>query len=548
MEKLKKIFNFQIIEFITWANQFLDELKRLPILKKVIPDSVYGLTTLKYIVGIFAVIGRLLWNFAKKAIYFLIFMVVPAFIIMETRGIEWDAALYKRLIYHMFLFMNVILGGILNEIVFVQDDKDYIMVKLMRTNASYYYRYKMFATWVPNIIAMFVAALVCQMGILGAFIITLLYAFSRTVGQSFVLRLDKLKGMDNIKVGLNVFLVIGGVVLAYVLPAIRHELVLDGILKNPLVLVIIAFLACLALIDISDNYDYSYIAQKTIKPIGNEEDDEIKLPVVKVEEKQFTKEELTVDKYANYKGYDYLNRKFFERHKGLFRHPMIIKLVAIALVTIIPSIIFMYWALTGDLTDKMTNGAHNVLSNVIPSALVFIMYMMTNGASNNMSFFYNCDICMLKYGFYREPGTIVKNFVLRLKKTIWYNIIPAGALCLGIVIFALASGNIFKVYMYIPFMICALVLSVFYSVFYLFLYYMCQPFVEQGKVTGVLYNLLNSVIYIIAYMNFSIMMDIKCSMPVMYTYTGVVIAITVVFSVLAVLLVRKFAPKTFRLK
>ncbi len=545
MEKLKKIFNFQIIEYVTWANQFLDELKRVPILKKVIPDSVFGLTTVKYIVGIFAVLFRFLWNFVKKAVYFLIFMLLPAVFFMEIRGVGGDPILYRRLVFHMFLFMNVILGGILNEIIFVEDDKDYIMIKLMRTNASYYYKNKMLAEWLPNTLAMFVAAFACQMGLRGALLIALLYVFSRVAGQSIVLRLDKMIGMAKLKVGLNILVVLAGASGAYILPAMGNELVLDVYLKNVMVIIIIVFLILLFVIDMMSNYDYSYIAQKTIVPVGNEENNEISLPVVKVDEKKFTKEELETDKFANYKGYDYLNRKFFERHRALFRNPMLAKLIIIALITLIPSIVFMYFAIAGKLTAKLTADVHKFLMDLVPSVLVFAMYLMTNGESNNMSFFYNCDIFMLKYGFYREPGSIVKNFVLRLKKTIWYNFVPALALCGGIVIFALASGNIFKVHMYIPFMLCALILSAFYSIYYLFLYYLCQPFTEQGKVKGFFYSFCTSLIYIIAYANFTVLDDVKINM---YIYTAIVMVATVMFSVLAVALVKKFAPKTFRLK
>ena len=48
--------------------------------------------------------------------------------------------------------------------------------------------------------------------------------------------------------------------------------------------------------------------------------------------------------------------------------------------------------------------------------MVFVMYLESTGARICKAMFFNCDISLLKYGYYREADVILKNFKIRLKK------------------------------------------------------------------------------------------------------------------------------------
>ncbi len=54
------------------------------------------------------------------------------------------------------------------------------------------------------------------------------------------------------------------------------------------------------------------------------------------------------------------------------------------------------------------------MDNII-TILVFIMYCITSGRNITKALFYNCDYSLLKYGYYRKPEAILKNFRIRLR-------------------------------------------------------------------------------------------------------------------------------------
>ena len=110
--------------------------------------------------------------------------------------------------------------------------------------------------------------------------------------------------------------------------------------------------------------------------------------------------------------------------------------------------------------------------------------------------FFNCDISLLKYGYYREADTILKNFKIRLRKLLMLDAVPAAIICGMILLWTLLCGEILSVWKVIPLMAGSLLLSAFFCLFHLFMYYITQPYTEEktvkspnffgGKCTGVL--------------------------------------------------------------
>ena len=102
--------------------------------------------------------------------------------------------------------------------------------------------------------------------------------------------------------------------------------------------------------------------------------------------------------------------------------------------------------------------------------LLLIMYFISNSRRITKAMFYNCDISLLRYGFYRDRKVILKNFQVRLLKVAFINLIPAAAICASIEIIV-AIGNAEKIASILPMIFMILILSLFFSVHDLFLYY-----------------------------------------------------------------------------
>ena len=170
---------------------------------------------------------------------------------------------------------------------------------------------------------------------------------------------------------------------------------------------------------------------------------------------------------------------------------------------------------------------------------VFIMYFVNRGSIVTQAMFYNCDHAMLKYNFYREPDVILGLFKKRLMLTVNINLFPAVTLALGTVILLLVTGGTALIN-YVIIFLFIIILSVFFSVHYLVIYYLLQPYNEKMEMKKVSYTIVSLVTYLVAYT----LNDIR--MPSLY-FSLIGLLFTVGYIVVGLRLVYKKAPKTFKL-
>lgn len=171
--------------------------------------------------------------------------------------------------------------------------------------------------------------------------------------------------------------------------------------------------------------------------------------------------------------------------------------------------------------------------------MVFILYFISIGEKATKAYFFNCDHSLLKFKFYTDPKIILDNFKCRLKTIILLNLIPAIciALCLSVILI-LTKGNIID---FIPVFISILAISCLFSVHYLFLYYFTQPYTSQLTIKSPIYSALSFIIWIFAYG----CLQVKTA-SLLFTLS--IIALTILYTLVALFLVYKYAPKNFRLK
>lgn len=83
-------------------------------------------------------------------------------------------------------------------------------------------------------------------------------------------------------------------------------------------------------------------------------------------------------------------------------------------------------------------------------------------------------------------------------------------------------------------------LNVFFSVYYLVIYYLLQPFNKNLEVKKMSYSFVTLGMYIISYLMTGVVMN-----SLMFSILGLVV--TTIFIILSLYLVYKYAPKTFKL-
>jgi hypothetical protein len=91
------------------------------------------------------------------------------------------------------------------------------------------------------------------------------------------------------------------------------------------------------------------------------------------------------------------------------------------------------------------------------------------------------------------------------------------------------------------FFMAILLLSVFFTVHHLFLYYVFQPYSTGLEVKNPYFKLLNFIVYIISYICFQVRMGGTA-------FALGVLAFTALYIVIALAVVYKYAPTHFRVK
>ena len=153
----------------------------------------------------------------------------------------------------------------------------------------------------------------------------------------------------------------------------------------------------------------------------------------------------------------------------------------------------------------------------------------------------NCDHSLLTYSFYKRPGFVLRLFRIRLREIIKVNAVPALVIGCGLALILYVSGGTDNPLNYVVLVVTILAMSAFFSIHYLTVYYLLQPYNAGTEMKSGVYQLVLSVTYFICFF----MMQLK--MPTL-VFGLMTILFCVIYSGIACLLIYRLAPKTFRLR
>nr|MCR4943386.1 hypothetical protein [Clostridium sp.] len=250
--------------------------------------------------------------------------------------------------------------------------------------------------------------------------------------------------------------------------------------------------------------------------------------------KKVNKKLLDTKRFKSKEGYEYLNSIFFFRHNKLVKRSIEIKCIVITVVFI--GITIFSKMFTEENTDELFEGVKGMLP-----VFVFIMYFLSSTERITKAMFYNCDLALLRYGFYKRKEDILLNFKSRIKKILFYNSIHTALLVVefSLFIFIIGKGSYFIEV--VPVLISIVSLSCFFSIYSVFMYYILQPYTKDLEVKSPVFSLVNFIMYAAC----SGCSKIKTAPQY---FTAGIIAITVLFIPISFIIIYKYAPKTFRLK
>lgn len=517
----------------TIVNQILYYFRKIPLLKYLAPGSSFRMSGIKKIVTFFSPLGVVLFSFGKSLLVYGIFALV-AFGIYSFGfiNIEFNKAFLKVYVPWIILdFSRFILGDKKDRVLvhfnlFNVDPKVIIISDLV---------FKEILNSLGKFFALTLVGLIVGIHPRVAFLIICTEYFTNLIANYINFKLFE-KKIINTESTLKqstfaLFFIMIVVVLLFIFNIeLGNYLSIISILSA--VLGIIGLILLFKYNKFTEtllafNENYTGFSQKSAKEKQLE-----KATVLNKEDLEKSKAHLKKD----LAGYDLLNELFFQRHRRILLKPILIKasiaafiLAVLVLLPILP-------------IDRIPEPEFNYGETVIrflPGILPFAAYFIFFQESLTRTMFVNCDQALMQYGFYRRPKDLLKMFGIRLKKLLLWNSL---SLIISIIAFLaiglIYSPNILDVFIVI---LQIIALWVFFSVHTLFIYYIFQPYNDEHELKHPIYQVINFVVYFICYSS----MNARLSGP---KVAPIFIGASVIYSIIALVLVYKKAPDTFKVR
>lgn len=540
---INTIIQGRMLVFVQQVNVLLYYVRKLPFVGEKIPYRLYGETDIKKAIGAIPVVFSVIGAFVGTFLYFLLMIKLPANWIQgfwEKEGIFVDQ---KAVMVYLFLIFSFLPGSFLVSNLTEGAKKDYVLLHVMRIPAVQYYRSKLVLKGVKDTICFLVPLLWFGFGAESALFVVSLF-FTRYIGHAGILqhyRHSEKKGKKVFWKSLGKTFLMFGIILAlgYGVAAAVPRLFFDRyVMAEVVVFLSFTLVGMFCFSKVWKYGGYTIFAKKMVSLKDFlEQDDAVKearAADVQIQDKDISKEELRSRKYEEKEGYDYLNAIFFERHKRIVSRAVKSRIIIILAVGLIGAVALLF------VGEQMKQKTFEAMTQMMP-VMVFVMYLESTGGRICKAMFFNCDISLLKYGYYREADAILKNFKIRLRKLLMLDAVPAAIICGMILLWTLLCGEILAVWKVIPLMAGSLLLSAFFCLFHLFMYYITQPYTEEKTVKSPIFSVVNALVYFGCYLCLQIQTG-------SWLFTLGVLAVTIIFIPLSYFCVFRFAPKTFKIR
>ena len=506
------------------VNTIIYAIKQIPLIKRIIPDGVYGASGLKDLAYVIACLYEIIQMFLGKFIY----MFLCLFLVLNAIG------LYEINDFLNIMFFMSIIGSYLNTYMFEPSNDKYYAMMIMRMDAKKYtvsnYFYNIFKSIIGFIPPIIIFSLILK---LNPFISLLIPFFVGSIkmntGAFYLKRYEKNKFITDInhKDILKWLIVIPSFILAYLLPVLHISLPIFMyiIFINISILLLIKSIKCIY------NFNDYYAIYKVI--LNDENMNTIDVNGTDINKSAALN--MLDDKHkftSNKEGYAYFNELFIKRHnKVLYRF--------VKIVTIIICCIFLMFLGATIFIDEMKSLINEKILTIIP-AFLFIMYYINTGQRVAKIFFMNCDSAMLTFSFYKERKVILNLFKERLKSIIKMNLIPSLALSVGIIILLLVAKN-YSLNDYILIFLSLNAMSVFFSVHNMVIYYLLQPYNANSDIKGGSFQIINMITYFACYYICQMKIDI-------HIFATFILIFSILYIIISLYLVNKYASKTFKIR
>lgn len=534
---VKSLRHMYKASFISGANTLISVFSKMPLLGKHMKEDMYGKSKTGF--GVAYIILKYLLEFIKKILFVLVFMFVPQMVFSKwmptgATGFELE---------NCYVYWGIVLcgfcGSVIKSEVFNSDENSFDMLKIIRVNPKNYFRMRILSRSLLEFPAFWLAFSVCGMNFVKAFYLTIVIILGRFAGETLNILIFRAvhKPFSDIR-GTNVFVMLASLILAYFIPYIRGCVpAAYNLVFSTIWLPVILVAGSLFMYYVWNYRSYSKIAMRVYTEkyfeIEEKEPFTIKESVKEVvEESEYNVEKLSESGDVS----EYAGKMFFQKNIKLIKSGIITRILIILGIFIV--------AIVVSAMDKR-DIIYKVISYSMP-VLVFIMYVMSRGRILCRELFYGCDYKLMKAGYYKDREFMFQSFMTRLKYIALIDIIPAAFLAFVYLIAGVLAGREGSAVTVVSVCVGILVLSLIFSVYNIFMYYLCMPFSENEEyvdknVGSIMYRVVNIGMYVGCY--FCIFIETTS----LY-FTLVVALIFAVLLAVSATIIAFNGHKTFRIK
>ena len=509
------------------VNSIIYSLKGLPVINKILPNSLYKNKFLKIFGNIISILFEIIGTFLWKGLY--------VWLVLGSMTFAYKTNPVNTFL-HLFVFATLI-GGILNTYMLNPTKDKYYAIVLMNMDANTFAITNYFYSMLKLIIGLMPFTIIFGLMLNVPLLICISMPFFVAMIKIIVIGIFSISDFKKNRVVKNenlptkkVWILLASLLLlGFGLPYLG--VVINQIIYIILFLISIVF-AIIALKEIITFKDYKkmyklLLTNENVYAVQNANSTKM------IKDNIAKKIEYNGDITSNKTGFAYFHELFVKRHSKLLTKA--IKKQTIIIIGIF-IILFIVIFLNPTLKEKL-----NSLPLIYLPYFVFIMYMLNRGTTITQAMFMNCDHSMLTYRIYRTPNVILGVFKERLKTLILLNLVPALAIAVGLVLLLYFTGGTSNYLNYFIIFISIIAMSIFFSVHYLVMYYLLQPYNVNTEIKSSTYIVVQWITYFVAYYL------IGKKIPTLY-FGILMIAFCIIYSLISLFIAYKYAPKTFKIR
>lgn len=434
---------------------------------------------------------NILIEFIKKILFVFLFMKVPQMLFVKFTDAQDVGFGLENCFVYFALVLCGICGSIVRSEIFDDAHLDFTKDIANGKEAKAYFRKHLMNRWILDFCGFWLAFTVCGMNVFKSFYLALVILFSRFAGEMINILIFRVtgKGFADIR-GANVFVMLAALICSYFIPFIRGYVpAAYDFVFSTMWLPVILVSGSVFLYYVWNYKGYGKIL-KMLNEVSSKETSGFTLKESFDEKNQIPDE--VVDKLVRQgDNYDIFSKLFINRNYKMLLGGIITRILIITGVLVVAIV-------------ASSMGHNDIVYKVISYSMpliAFIMYIMSRGRLTCKEIYNDCDAHLIQRDYFQNKDKLFSNYLMRLGLVTIVDLIPSLYLVIVYIIAGILAGREDSAATIAAVCVGIIVLSVLFSNYNVFMYYICMPFGEDEKETkgSVIYNFVNIFMYVLCY-------------------------------------------------